>query len=97
MSTTGLVYAAGLQAFTGNGGTWSSGLPAWGLVLTAAVVVLVSAVLAEQLWTRVKYDLYRIPMAPDSVPVLGEQRSCFWQGVVHAARLFSVALYQTVA
>jgi hypothetical protein len=50
----------------------SSGLSSWGLVLCSVLVVLVSAVLGEWLWTRLRYDMHKIPMAPNSVPVLGE-------------------------
>lgn len=49
----------------------SSGLSGWGVVLSV-LTLLVSAVLGEWLWTRLRFDMHKIPMAPNSVPVLGE-------------------------
>ncbi|KAF6257533.1 cytochrome P450 [Scenedesmus sp. NREL 46B-D3] len=48
----------------------SSGLSGWGVVLSV-LTLLVSAVLGEWLWTRLRFDMHKIPMAPNSVPVLG--------------------------
>jgi hypothetical protein len=55
-----------------NNAAVSSGLSSWGVVVSSVLLVLVSAVLGEWLWTRLKYDMHKIPMAPNSVPVLGE-------------------------
>jgi hypothetical protein len=63
-----------LQSLQGmvNSAAVSSGLSSWGVVLCSVLVVLVSAVLGEMLWTRLRYDMHKIPVAPNSVPVLGE-------------------------
>jgi hypothetical protein len=65
------VLLQGLQGMI-NSAAVSSGLSSWGEVLCSLLVVLVSAVLGEMLWTRLRYDMHKIPVAPNSVPVLGE-------------------------
>ncbi|KAF8064556.1 CYP3A10 [Scenedesmus sp. PABB004] len=54
------------------------GAPAWALALGTLLAVVVGAVLAEAAWTRLHYDLHKIPWAPDAVPVLGHLL-LYWQ------------------
>jgi hypothetical protein len=80
------VLLQGLQELV-NKAAVSSGLSGWAVVLGSLLVVLVSAVLGEWLWTRLRYDMHKIPTAPNSVPVLGEFFFCCSRGYAEVMQL----------
>jgi hypothetical protein len=46
-----------------------------GSALAGLIVAAIGAFLLQQLWTRLNYDLYKIPLASGSIPILGKTAS----------------------
>jgi hypothetical protein len=43
----------------------------WPLALVAVAVTVLGVMAAELFWSRLFYDMHRIPVAPGSMPILG--------------------------
>ncbi len=57
----------------------STGAPGWSGALLVLALLVLGALATEMAWTRMRYDMHAIPIAPDAQPLLGAHARAWLQ------------------